>query len=273
MHRWAKSPEFLINTGEIHGYWICPCGARESMADFPIPPYGRCTFKWPKLPEHLDRSSNIEALRNLHRGRTIHVLASGKSMDYFSPITFDEYITIGVNEVYREYPVHFVLAHHQECLQEALNYRHPRGSHPFVVTSEYYCGVYAWGRMQLNTVVGLPYYTYKHVDSPHFTEIDLSVMDKPDHLVMSSCTVAEAVHFAYHLGAATIILCGVDGGSIDGKYNYEGYNGGHGTNTDHIRVTLPLLQKVVDEVRRRGTAVYSLNPFMDLGLEGHRFER
>ena len=90
---------------------------------------------------------------------------------------------------------------------------------------------------------------------------------------MSSCTTAEAIHFAAHLGASSIVLCGVDGGMLDDRWNYHGYNNGAGTNPMHVRLTQPLLMAVVNALRARGVNVYSLNPFVDFGLEGHVYAR
>lgn len=253
-HKWSKA---------VYGYWICPCGEYAEVKSNPAPPYGECTYPWPQVDPADSHPQYIEALSNLHFGQTMYVLASGATLNYIDPMFFYNKPTIAINEVHRDFPCTYLLAHHGECCQDAID----KGL--AVVTSEYLNGVTAWG----NNVFRGSYYVYKHLESPHFTGVDMSVVGKPDYLIISSCTAAEAIHLAVHMGAKSVVLCGLDGGSIDGKVNYDGYNDGHGTLPDHLNLTLPILINVVHYFRKEGINIYSLNPFMDLGLEGHRFER
>ncbi len=208
---------------------------------------------------------NIESLLGSRAGMTAFVLASGASMDHLPPHMFDGKLVIGVNQVHRRYPCTFVVQHHQEDAQEVID----KGLN--LVTSEYDCGERTWG---LNEFKG-DYYFYRHADSRQCKGIDMSALDKPDSLAISACTTAEAVHFAAHLGASVIVLAGADGGRLDGKMNFEGYNGGEGgqTQPEHLPLSEPLLQIMVDELRRRGRVVCSLNPFINFGNEGHKYSR
>jgi hypothetical protein len=73
-----------------------------------------------------------------------------------------------------------------------------------------------------------------------------------------------------HLGARDVILVGVDAGLIDGVGNVNGYPGP--TQTYSFRVwnehTIVLKQWLAENY---GARVYSLNPFVNLNLEGHTF--
>ena len=213
-------------------------------------------------------ATNIKALKGYLGGAPFLVVASGATMNHVDIEALRGFPMIVVNEMFRQVrPVghRYALAHHHEHVQEAINagWR--------VVTSEYDCGFKAWGQHAFRG----DYFTYKTqennlVPTPNISAIE---RDADDELVISACTVAEAIHFAYHLGASTVILCGVDGGSLDGEYNLRGYNGGAGTNPQHVRLTYDCLMAVVTALRAKGLRIYSLNPFVDLGLEGHRYER
>lgn len=219
-------------------------------------------------------ATNIRALKHRFRRETIYVVGSGASLQYVPPTFFDDKITVVVNEAYQRFGLHlrapsFVLMHHYDHAQAAID------AGGTLVTSEHESGFSNWPAANFRG----DYYTYKTAENVFSATptINLEALerDADDTLVISPCTVAEAVHFAYHLGASAIVLCGIDGGSLDGLWNYPGYNGGGnaGTNPQHIRLTEGLLLEVVRLVRARGVFVGSLLPFINAGLEGHRYER
>lgn len=208
---------------------------------------------------------NIRELQGKHAGEMIFVLASGASMDHFPPVFFTGYTTIAVNQVHRKFPCTYVVSHHPFGCQEVID----KGL--TLVVAEFDCGQYKWGRNEFDG----DYYYYKHADNQQCAAIDLAALDTNDSLAISASTTADAVHFAAHLGASTIVLCGADGGRLDGKMNFDGYNGGHDGYTEpaHLPMTEPLLQKLVNELRVRGRNIFSLNPFINFGLEGHKYSR
>lgn len=152
------------------------------------------------------------------------------------------------------------------------------------MSSEYDQGRVENGKVELQ---GGSWFQYKHPQQPSTLIMDMTPLeqDLDDTLVIGSNTVTSALDFAGRiLGAKFVLLCGVDGGSIDGEWNYVGYNGGvpcvrveqrttNGTGIPHVKAQPTLLQQVVAGLRRYGVGVGSVNPFFDLGLEGHRFAR
>ena len=215
---------------------------------------------------------NIRVLKNRHQGATIYVIASGASLDYVDPQFFDDKISITVNEAYQRFGLNlrgpsYVLMHHHDAAQAAID----AGCR--LVTSQHDCGFATWPHADFQG----EYYTYRTAENTLSLTptINLGALerDADDELVISPSTVAEAVHFAAHLGATTIILCGADGGTLDGRLNVQHYNDGAGTNPQHVRLTEPLLLEVVTRLRARGVAVMSLNPFINFWLEGHVYER
>lgn len=210
-------------------------------------------------------SKSIAELKGRFSGDDIFVLASGASMDSFPPRMFEGRTVIGVNEVYRDFPCVMVLAHHSECCQGAID----KGL--TLVTSKHDCADIT---KPLNLFRG-DYFVYNHVHNRQTAGVDMSAFDSVDRLAVSASTTGEAIHLAYYLGAATIILCGADHGRIDNRMNYTGYNGGRTGETSpaHLPMTEPLLLRVVNEVRKRGVPVVSMNPFINPGMEGHKYSR
>jgi hypothetical protein len=77
------------------------------------------------------------------------------------------------------------------------------------------------------------------------------------------------MHLAALLGAVDIVLVGVDCGVVDGGVNvadyYEQTQRSFPTWNDHLILMRNWLRDTY------GARVYSLNPFVNLHLEGHRF--
>jgi hypothetical protein len=223
-------------------------------------------------------TTSIRALRSKHTGETVWIIASGPSLDFVDPSFFVDKMTIVCNEAHRDWPTTYMFSHHGECCQEAID----KGL--TVVTSEFHCGQPDWGRNEFDG----EYFIYKGAtQQPPWVAPDLSplVDGSDDTLISTPSTVSEALHFSVYLGAAAIMLCGVDCAAVDGRWNYRGYNSatvartptpnagpGNGTAPEHIRLTHETLRRVVAAVRAKGVGVYSLHPWIGLGLEGHRIE-
>lgn len=209
---------------------------------------------------------SIAELKNAHAGATIYVLGSGASMQFYDPAFFADKIVVGINQAWREFPCTFVLQHHHEHAQAALD------AGQKLVVAEYDCGIRSLGRRPLSGVR----WVYKHPEQRHIDpnfDVWPLAATVDDALLMTSCTVAEGVQFAARLGAASIVLVGCDGGSLDGALNYPGYNGGAGTQPEHLGPTYPILLAIVEHFRSRGVRIYSLSPFVDFGLEGHIYSK
>lgn len=215
--------------------------------------------------------NRVESLRGQmtpHGGgrQTAWVVMSGASMGYVQPAFFIDKLVVTVNEAFRSFPCVYALMNHHEHVAEAL------AAHHLVVAPDYDCGVPRWGDWQLPADRSR-LYQFRHDVNQLTKPLDVpAALDTPDTLVMSASTAATAIHFAYLLGATFIVLCGMDGGLLDGEMNYPGYNHGGSTQLEHARMTAHLFVAVIDALRRRGVGIYSLNPFYNLTLEDHLFE-
>ena len=226
---------------------------------------------------------SIRELKNRHQGETIWIVGSGASLNFVDRAFFNDKTTVLVNETYREWRVDpkrgtsYAFAHHRETAQEGID----RGLH--VIAAEYNRCDRADGK---NDLCG-QWYMYKHPQQPSTLVMDMTPFEQDDDeaLCVGSNTVTSAMDFAGRiLGASALILCGVDSGTIDGRINYNDYNGGvevafeeqqtlGGTGRPHVRAQLALLGTVTRALRARRIGVHSLNPFLDLGLERHNFSR
>ena len=210
----------------------------------------------------------ITELRGLHRGRDAWIMASGASMDYVDPEFFRGRLTIAVNNMWRWFPCWYVVRKEHEGLAEFLRDKPERVK---AIVSEYDCGNLTHVR---NADIDDPdLYYFRHRENEH-TRIDLTVMGTDDHIVVSFSTITSAMHVAAYMGAANIILCGHDCGTLDGRTNIAGYPI---RKKDWYRGWLkkiePQTVTVKDALRKvYGCRVYSLNPFVNLGLEGHKYE-
>lgn len=206
------------------------------------------------------------------------IIASGSTLNYVRRDFFKDKVTVVVNEAMRDFPTTYAFAHHRESAQEAIE----RG---LTVISSEYCRCDRGDG--LNNLVG-DWYQYKHPQQPVWLVMDMKPLERDldDTLVVGSNTVTSAMDFAGRiLGASDIMLCGVDSGFLDNRINYTGYNGGGpdvewleqqtkgGTGRPHIKAQVSLIQTVADALRKKRIGVYSLNPFVDLGLEGHDYAR
>jgi hypothetical protein len=177
---------------------------------------------------------------------------------------------IGINHIHKLFPVTYGISNHSTVIQEMID------NHVKAICPEWDMGIY--GRKLVKLTGG--YYTFKHKNNflyiyddrnMGYKDIDLSDFDNPESLIIGA-TTSSAIHLAYRIGATNIICCGIDGGAIDGNVSVNKYPYG-ATNPQHITDIEPQLRIVCDFIRGRGVGVYSLNPFINPNLEGHRWQK
>jgi hypothetical protein len=89
-----------------------------------------------------------------------------------------------------------------------------------------------------------------------------------DGLVFGSSSIHGGMHLASVMGAKNIVLVGADCGTIDGNNRFDGYPEGDtpwALYDNHLRIMKEWLQVNFN------CSVYSLNPFVNFNLEGHKF--
>jgi hypothetical protein len=112
------------------------------------------------------------------------------------------------------------------------------------------------------------------------TEYDFTVAkawpDNPTGLVVGSTSVHGSIHLACKFGATHIILVGVDCGMLDGQVNQHGYLSGNlaaNSPMEWLKRWELHLRQVTNRIQQEyEVRIHSLNPFLNLNLEGHKWQ-
>lgn len=220
----------------------------------------------------------LSELKDKHLNEDIYVIASGASMDYIDPSFFEGKVTIGINQVYKKFACTYLVRKEVKFIQPSL----ATGS--VVIVSEFDSGNLNSGDHKLNTnkVEHPNLYYFEHLDNQH-DKVDTSIIaELSNKIVVSFSTITSAMHIAAYMGAFNIILCGHDAGILDGKMNFDGYvdkiTDTPWQNWEQYRRWLKVIEGQTLDVKKKLEEVYdlnvlSINPFINFGLEGHRYER
>ena len=204
--------------------------------------------------------------RNLHAGETLWVVGSGRTLSHVSPRFFDDKVTVCVNFagiVHGLRSFTSVSNHHDDA--QAIAEAKPG---LMVVTTETEqvpdkdsTGVPATA----HNIVKVP-----SIDQPYaaFTTED-HWPDDPELFAVGPTSLHLALRWAWYVGAAHIVLVGVDCGEIDGQSRVDDYPPGH----LHYDLWERTLRDIADRLRRDGVSVHSLNPWVSLALEDHTFRQ
>jgi hypothetical protein len=208
----------------------------------------------------------LAELKNRYTGTDIWLIAAGASMDFIDPGFFDGKITVGVNAVHRRFRCDYLVLRTTTLTEEALR------SGSSLIVSEH-----EMARLngELTRVSGPAWY-FPHRQRSLHTPLDLSVIGT-DLIVVGASIIVSALHIAAYLGARNILLCGHDCGSLDGKIAFDGYYDQVGNVISKWRLLNRMEEQTV-AVREKlrevyGCRIYSLNPFVNFGLEQHQFRR
>lgn len=201
----------------------------------------------------------------------IYVLGSGPTIGHINPRFFDNKHVVATNMVGERLGLYerdcrrlFTHSHYHQDTYE-LAEKHPRH---FFWTPEGDQGFAGQpGRTDLANVTHYP-----HQPTKYDFNVD-EAWPGSDGLIVGSTSVHGSMHLACKLGASTVILVGVDCGLLDGQANQAGYQSGNLVTSDELQ-WLARWELHLRQVKERLRAVYgvdfySMNPFVNLNLEGH----
>lgn len=210
----------------------------------------------------------ITALRDIHAGADLWLIAGGASMDYVAPSFFDGKLTLGVNHVHRRFRCDYLVVRSPLLAEAAVR------SGAKVLMSEF---AHERPRRGQNAAPGTAWY-YSHRDRQWLEPVDLSVLGTDTIAVGASILIA-ALHLAAYMGARNIVLCGHDCGALDGRISFRDYY------ADEPPIDRDAKWRILERCEQQtialraalekvyGCRVYSLNPFINFGLEGHRYQK
>ena len=222
---------------------------------------------------------SIQKLKDLHYTETIYIICAGSSTTYFEPSFFADKIVIGVNNVFKKFPCSYVIA--KDLLE------HPRFTRMVeeikevgipLIYPEHHTGHHKDPKNNIDYELG---YMFEHLDnkSADMNDEVLSVIGT-DKLVVSRSTITSAINLAAYMGAFNIVLVGHDCGTIDGvlyEPNYTESDWGSADNYASKHEWVATIESNTLEVKKKikevyNCNIYSLNPFINFGLEGHKYK-
>lgn len=227
----------------------------------------------------------MESYKNIHKDETIYIIASGKSVDYLNISFFSNKITIGVNQSYKKFISNYMLRKEHVLLKEILDLN---------LNTTHFVTLGNCGHDYINdSTKKLPDNLIKLLEKHNGVLVDhdenkyiIKELPSDNKLVVSSSTITTAIHLAAYMGAKYIILVGHDCGTLDGEPNFNGYHNdstysiAHGNENPkeiykswlkEIEEQTIIVKKLLKE--KYGCEIYSLNPFINFGLEGHKYEK
>ena len=222
----------------------------------------------------------LAEFRNVHKGEDIYVLASGKSVDFVDNSFFQGKIVIGVNQAFKKVECRYLIRKESALARAVIASQH--GSMIFVSKGD--CG--GVGNHNEKLLRAAPetlqrrLCVFDHITNVH----EVRFPTKDDQLLVSYSTITTAIHLAAYMGAKNVILVGHDCGTIDGQANFSGYHTNetyriaHSAGEKGYVEWLKGIEKHTVQVKewlrkKYGCNVLSLNPFVSLGLEGHRYAK
>ena len=205
-------------------------------------------------------------IQNRHQGETAWVFGSGATLYYLSPSFFTDKLSISTNMGAFDFGISpaYAFTHHHSKFHDEASF-HP--DTVFVANEFDYPSTNRWNDPPANVIIHKP----KTERNSH-DQFNPFEHDRPSHahqLVFGSSSVHGSMHLAAYVGARNIVLVGVDCGVLDGLVNFDEYRNttqrSFGTWNKHLALMRDWL------LDSYGVNTYSLNPFVNLHLEGHKF--
>jgi hypothetical protein len=209
---------------------------------------------------------HLDELKGIHQGETVWVFGSGSSLNFLSPQFFDDKVCVTANFAAKTFGLRSYYAY--------SNYHN-------IDVQSFGAGLIAAVMLAKDTLTQKPWpgevpdnvaLSEAHNYHPPGSAWDPYKMPPPEgQVVYGSSSIHGATHLAAHLGAKHIVMVGADAGLIDGDVNVKEYV----IPTQQFSLNVwnrhsGILKQWLAE--RYGVTIYSLNPFINLNLEGHKFE-
>lgn len=223
----------------------------------------------------------LEEFKNIHEGEDIYIIASGKSVDFIDDSFFDNKNVIGVNQAYKKTYCKYLLRKEAELINDIVD------NNPDTVHFISYGACGGANNKNFNIIKENGYDTYDNIVIYSHNRNTCTVpktLPNGDALITTYSTITTAIHLAAYMGAKNIILIGHDCGTINGECNFEGY---HTDETykiawkngreDYVN-WLKVIEEQTIQVRtmlnnKYNCNIYSLNPFINFGLEGNIYKK
>lgn len=222
----------------------------------------------------------IEKFFNIHKGEDIYVLGSGKSLDFINCDFFKNKISIAVNRIGIKIKTNYIVTKDKKSLDDIIE-KAKNDQIIFIsrgnfgenndINKDYILNKYN----KKNLII------FNHKKNEHRI---FSIPDSEDQLVVSHSTITSAIHLAAIMGANNIILVGHDCGYLNNEICCSGYYEEKEKrqicwkNFDNYANWLSLIENDTINLKKiliskYNCSVYSLNPFINFGLENNKYKK
>lgn len=220
----------------------------------------------------------ITEFKNKHKNEDIYILASGKSVDFIDKTFFDNKIVIGINQTYKYFMPKYLVRKEHKFINKILSETNNNVIH-FISYGD--CGNATINKIpnkykSVNNIV-----IFGHPENKKNNNDFNKLTDNENNLVVSHSTITSGIHLAAYMGAKNIILVGHDCGLINNESNFTNYHNKITMvqkNQNEYRLWLKKIENQTIKLKhllkdKYNCNVLSLNPFINLGLEGNKYTK
>jgi len=220
--------------------------------------------------------SHIE-LKDTRGGGDIYILGSGGSMDFIAKSFFENKYCIGLNSIWKFFPVNFTLIKHVQFIEEAMKANIP------VIASKHDCGDITMDLCREDSTYKFTHKRGRFCNLEENFQENINALGKDDDIFVSYSSITSAIHLAAYMGAKNIIICGHDCGYINGKSHMLEY-GKHIQEFYKEKKKLenyynPWFRQINNDTVKLKTKlkeiykcnIHSLNPFINYQMEGNNY--
>ena len=203
-------------------------------------------------------------LQGLHDGETVWVLGSGPSLNFLTPSFFADKVTVSTNHSSRVlgHQPDYAFSHYHWVAEDLLS----DTSCVVTIEKDTVSGANWTGERQHRLVLA---------PTPHARPPGSAWNPLTSHtpglgqVAYGSSSLHGAMHLGAHLGASFIMLVGADCGTLDGEHRVKDYPDG-----DKLWALYNKHHKLMKDWLEQNypVRIHSLNPFINLNLEGHTFK-
>lgn len=205
---------------------------------------------------------NFMDFEGRHQGETVWVLGSGKTGDFVERTFFDGKTVVAVNHAWQGKADHaYSVSNHWGSPADSWRVsprelRVPQGDNGFA-------------RQHTKRDILVPTIEQKYQEFDAFAD-----WPERGRFVVGPTSSVLALHWAVWLGAAHIVLVGLDCGEIDGANNRHGYYAEDFVASEAWhRLWERNLVRMAEKIRSLGVSVHSLNPWVTFNREGHEWRQ
>lgn len=220
----------------------------------------------------------LSDFKNIHAEEDIYILASGKSVDFIDDSFFKNKIVIGVNQAFKKTHCRYLVRKEHKLLEECIQ-KCGKSIH-FVSRGD------SGGDNDKNKTF-IDSKKLKNVVVYNHNKNTCKMVDKlpeNDTLVVSYSTITTAIHLAAYMGAKNIILVGHDCGTLNNEPNFTNYHNDstykivHSKGKSQYITWLKNIENQTIQLKKLlyekyNCNIYSLNPFINFGLEGNIYKK